>query len=220
MKTQNPLLRAIQLEWALEFRQKSAFAAALLFVAGSAFLASKTYSGVPPSKAWNALLWVVLLFSALHAATRSFAGVPPARWWLIGQWIQPVHWLWAKALVTSVQLVVLGLSSLGLFALLLGLPVGNVSGFVATVVLGSAGLSGVLTTTAAIAAQADSRASLMAVLSIPLLLPTLATIQRASTLAVAGLPWSELWMPLGSIALLAAVPAVLGTLLFPYLWKP
>jgi heme exporter protein B len=220
VKTMRPLFRALQLEWALEFRQKSALLAGLLFVAGSAFLASKTYLAPPPSKAWNALLWIVLLFSALHAATRSFAGVPAARWWLVGQWMTPVTWLWAKGIVTAFQLVVLGVFSLALFSFLLGLPVGNPFGFLLVVVLGSAGLSGVLTTTAALAAQVDARASLMAVLSIPLLLPTLATIQRAALLATAGVSTVDLLAPLGSVALLAGVPVVLGTLLFPYLWKP
>lgn len=220
MKSLPPLIRALQLEGSLEFRQKSSLMGAFLFAAGSAFLASKVYLGTPPSKAWNALLWVVLLFSALHAAGRSFAGVPAARWWLVGQWMAPNTWLWAKWLLNALQLSVLSLFSLGLFAVLLGLPVGNLPGFVAVVVVGSAGLSGVLTTTAAIAAQADARGSLMAVLSIPLLLPALATVQRAALLAVSGSSASELALPLLSIVLLAGVPAVLGSLLFPYLWKP
>ena len=73
--------------------------------------------------------------------------------------------------------------------------------------------------TSALASRAGANPTLMATLSIPLLLPTVLVARRASSLALANQDWAELALPLfGELAMLG-LPLALGSLLMPYLWK-
>ena len=219
MKALRSVTQLIRLELALEFRQRASFMAVILYTVSTVYLTSKALSTEPLVKTWNALLWIVIVFGALHAATRSFAGVPAARWWTYGQWVKPEHLLLAKMISTGMILSLIGVLTYGLFALWLGHPVQSWPAFLVVVVLGSSGFSTVLTLTSALATQADGRASLMAILSLPLLLPLVLTVLRASRLALLGETWEVLFAPIGSLLLLNALPAILGWILFPYLWK-
>ena len=59
----------------------------------------------------------------------------------------------------------------------------------------------------------------MAILSLPLLLPTLLIAMRASKLALLGTPIAELYPNWAGEILMAGLPLALGGLLFPYLWR-
>jgi heme exporter protein B len=85
--------------------------------------------------------------------------------------------------------------------------------------LGAIALSSTLSFTAALASKIERGTGIMAVLSIPLLLPTLLIAVRASKLALLGEPLSNLYPNWAGEILMAGLPLALGTLLFPYLWR-
>jgi heme exporter protein B len=105
------------------------------------------------------------------------------------------------------------------FLLLMGNKVVNVPLFLLTLLLGSLGLSSVLTMVAAIASRASQNFSLMAILSFPIILPLLATLMRVSKAALAGLDWSGISGFLVILLTINFAVVVLAYLLFPYLWR-
>lgn len=91
--------------------------------------------------------------------------------------------------------------------------------FILVMILGSLGLSSVLSMVSAIASRAGHSAALMPILSFPVILPLLMTTIRLSKNAIDGLNWS-VSQPLIIILLSMNVLIVaLAYLLFPYLWK-
>jgi heme exporter protein B len=86
-------------------------------------------------------------------------------------------------------------------------------------VLGSFGISSVLTMVAAIASRASQNFSLMAILSFPVILPLLGSLMKVSAAALSGHSWTGLQGFLVILTLINLVVVILAYLLFPYLWR-
>ena len=115
--------------------------------------------------------------------------------------------------------MILSVLALLFFALFMGNMIMNPGLFVTALILGSLGLSSVLTMIAAIASRASNNFSLMAILSFPIVLPLLMTLMKVSGSALTTYSWS------GNIALIVILLIInvavilLAFLLFPYLWR-
>ena len=62
-------------DFRLEWRQRAALGGLLLYVGSTVFVCFLSFSlrgGTPPPPAWNALLWVILLFAGLNAVAKGF----------------------------------------------------------------------------------------------------------------------------------------------------
>ena len=106
-----------------------------------------------------------------------------------------------------------------LFTLLLGNPIENLNLFLLVLFLGTLGISTVLSLSSAIASKTNNNATLTAILSFPIMLPTLLTAIKASMLCGLGLGWEDCQVYLLTLALLNLVVIVLSYILFPYLWR-
>ena len=69
------------------------------------------------------------------------------------------------------------------------------------------------------AARAGNGIGLMAVLGLPIVLPLLLSVMKASKLALDGLPWSVTSKYLLWLLAIDAIAVALAWLLFPYLWR-
>ena len=179
----------------------------------------------PSPTVWLALLWMTMVFSALQTALRSFAATP-GQWLYLNQLVAPTELLIGKTMTTALNCLLVTWTSLALFSLWLGWPhlpeqMGQVPlwPFVVSLSLGAIALSSTLSFTAALASKIERGTGIMAVLSIPLLLPTLLIAVRASKLALLGEPLSNLYPNWAGEILMAGLPLALGALLFPYLWR-
>jgi heme exporter protein B len=105
------------------------------------------------------------------------------------------------------------------YSILIGNPVQNMGLFLATLILGSMGLSSVLAMVSAIASKAGHGAALMPILSFPVLLPLLMTTIRLSKNAIDGLDWAANQQFVIILLALNVMIIAMGYLLFPYLWK-
>jgi heme exporter protein B len=168
---------------------------------------------------------MTMVFSALQTALRSFAATP-GQWLYLNQLVAPTELLIGKTMTTALNCLLVTWTSLALFSLWLGWPhlpeqMGQVPlwPFVVSLSLGAIALSSTLSFTAALASKIERGTGIMAVLSIPLLLPTLLIAVRASKLALLGEPLSNLYPNWAGEILMAGLPLALGTLLFPYLWR-
>jgi ABC-type transport system involved in cytochrome c biogenesis permease component len=115
-------------------------------------------------------------------------------------------------------------AALLLFGLFFGMPesaqsIEAVLKVTVALMLGSLAFAATMSFTSALASRAGSNPTLMATLSLPLLLPAVLVARRASSLAVANQDWAELAIPLFGEVVMMGLPLALGSVLMPYLWK-
>lgn len=212
-----------QKEVTLEWRQKYAFNGLLLFTVSTILiiylsLSVKNQSSLPPPL-WNAIFWIVMLFSAINAVAKSFLQESAGRQLYYYTTVHPVSLIIAKMCYNSLLMLVLALFATVAYGTVLGYPIANTAMFLCALVLASVGISSVLTMMSAIASKAGNNTVLMAILSMPLLIPILLLSIKTVKNAIDGIAWSETYDELITLFAVDAIGVALGYILFPFLWK-
>jgi heme exporter protein B len=203
-------------EWLLERRQRTTLGGVLLYVLALVFVTGLVLHGQLSAQSWTVVLWLLLSLSALGALTRSFVSETPGQLLLLYQWGSATAILLAKLTYNTLVVVGYSIPAALLYAFLLGNEVVDVAAFGLALLLGALALSSTLTLTSALVARAGGQYTLMAVLSLPLLVPQLLVLIRITIGAVLGVArYTEMLTSLG----LSGVAVGLGLLLFPYLWQ-
>lgn len=201
----------------LELRQRYAFNGALLYVVSSAFVCYLVFQQYISVQVWNALYWIIMLFSSINMVSKSF--LPESRGLFLYQYslAAPRVIITARFLHNSFMLFLVSLLGYLFFVFFMGNPVLNVLAFILMIFLGSIGLSGILTLVSAISARSGNNFTLMAVLSFPLVLPLMMVlIKGCSAIIDSGVwPWREILV----VLMLNVLSVALTNILFPYLWK-
>ncbi|WP_400194211.1 heme exporter protein CcmB [Hymenobacter sp. B81] len=209
----------MQKDFRLEWRQRAALNGMLLYVGSTVFVCYLSFvrGGVLPAPAWNALLWIILLFSAVNAVAKSFLQESRGRLLYYYSLVRPEAVILAKIAYNAVLLLGLGLVAFGAYSLVLGNPVQQPGRFTLVVCLGALGFASSLTLISGIAAKAQNSNTLMPVLGFPVVIPILLQLIKAAKNALDGLDASAepLYMLLGLNLLVVAV----SYLLYPFLWR-
>lgn len=203
----------------MELRQKAALNGILLYVISTVFVAYLIFSRLEELSTWVALLWIVLLFASTNASINSFRKEAGREFFYYYSIAKPQAIILSKILFNAIlQFVIVALTLL-LFSVLLGNPVENMSLFSVVLFLGSLGISTILTLSSAIASKTKNNATLTAILSFPIMLPTLLTAIKASMLCGLGFSWEDCQVFIVTLGLLNIVIVMLSFILFPYLWR-
>jgi heme exporter protein B len=212
----------IQKEILLEWRQKYALNGIFLYLGSTVFVCYLSFAvrgnNLNPST-WNALFWIIILFTSVNAIAKSFIQERTARNIYYYTIASPAGIILSKILYNSLLMMILSLVGFLFYSLVLGNPVQDKTLFLINILLGAIGFSSTLTMISGIASKANNSSSLMAILSIPVIIPMLLIIIRISKHAIDGLDRS---VSITDIMLLAALNVMLGALsyiLFPYLWR-
>ena len=203
----------------LELKQKYVLNGILLYLLSTVFVTYLAFEDAITPETWNSLFWIILLFVAVNGISKSFMQESPARHLYYYTIASPQAIVLAKILYNLFLMAGLSFLAFGFFLLLMGNQVVNMPLFMLTLLLGSLGLSSVLTMVAAIASRASHNFSLMAILSFPIVLPLLASLMKVSKSAMNSMDWSGL---LGFLVILVTINGAviaLAYLLFPYLWR-
>lgn len=203
----------------LELKQKYVLNGILLYLLSTVFVTYLAFEEVITPETWNSLFWIILLFVAVNGISKSFVQESPARYIYYYTITSPQAVVLSKILYNLLLMAVLSLLAFGMFLLLMGNQVINLWLFILTLILGSFGLSSVLTMVAAIASRASNNFSLMAILSFPIILPLLLTLMKISRMALSGSEWSGVSGPLVILVTINLAVVILAYLLFPYLWR-
>jgi len=203
----------------LEFRHKYAFNGILLYVVATVFVSYLSFRQIVDPPAWNALFWIILLFASINAVSKSFIGESRGLMLYYYTLAGPKAILLAKIIYNSLLMVFISLICYACYSLFIGNIVQNQGLFISALVLGSIGISSVLTLISAIASKTNNNFSLMAVLSFPVLMPLLITLMKVSKMAVDGIALSVTIKYLVVLGLLDLIVLTLSYLLFPYLWR-
>ena len=66
------LLSLIKKEFTLEFRQKASLGGVLVYVIATIFISALSFNKDITPSVWNALFWIIFLFSAITICAKSF----------------------------------------------------------------------------------------------------------------------------------------------------
>jgi heme exporter protein B len=212
----------IQKEITLEWRQKYALNGILLYVVSAVFI---TYLSVGAKQGnidiptWNALYWIIILFSAVNAVAKSFVQEHQGRQLYYYMIASPESIIISKMIYNTLLTLILALLGYLVFSIILGNPVADQGIFLLNLISGAVGFSACLTMVSGIASKASNNATLMAILSFPVIIPILLMAIRVSKNAIDGLDWSVSVDKIFTLLAINAIVSVTAYILFPYLWR-
>jgi heme exporter protein B len=209
-------------ELTMEWRQKYALNGILLYVTSAVFI---TYLSVgakqgtisPPT--WNALFWIIILFSSVNAVAKSFVQENQNRQYYYYMIASPEAIILSKILYNTLLTLALSLLGYLVFSIILDNPVEDQALFIGNLILGAVGFSASLTMVSGIASKAGNNGTLMAILSFPVIIPILLITIRISKNAIDGL---DLSVSIDKLITLLAINLIVSTvayILFPFLWR-
>ncbi|GAB3981901.1 heme exporter protein CcmB [Spirosoma terrae] len=209
-------------EFLLEWRQRYALNGMLLYIVGAVvvcYLSFNARRGQLTPIVWNTLFWIIQLFTAINAIAKSFVQERAGRQLYYYTLASPQQIILSKILYNILLMLVLALLGFVVYAFVMGNPVNDMWLYVVTLLLGSVGFASSLTLVSGIASKAENSATLMAVLSFPIILPLLLMLIKLSKNAIDGLDRSTSWDEVGIVLAVDAIVVTLSWLLFPFLWR-
>ena len=212
----------IEKEILLELRQKYALSGIVLYVVSTVVICYLSFNLreqqlSPP--AWNALFWIILLFTAVNAVAKGFQQERQGRFLYYYTLASPEAIIFSKIIYNTALMLFLGLVGYGFYSVLLGSPVQDKMLFVLNLLIGAVGFSSVLTLISGIASKAGNNAVLMAILSFPVILPMLLMLIKVSKNAIDGLDRNASLDEIITLLALNVIVWVLSFILFPFLWR-
>lgn len=210
----------IKKELLLEFRQKSTIGGVLVYVTGTIFVSALCFKGRLDKPSWNALFWVITLFTSVTISGKSFLKETGGQALFNYLNYTPRQFIMSKILYNMVFMLCLSFVTFFFYAFFIKNEVENMGLFFIVLILASTGLAGVLSLMSAISSKAGGNFAMMSILSFPVLMPLILVVIRLSKQAVDGLEWAGIGFDF--IVILAALNVLtiaLSFLLFPYLWR-
>ena len=212
----------IEKEFRLEWRQRYALNGMLLYIVGAVFVCYLSFNarrGQLSPIVWNTLFWLIQLFTAINAIAKTFVQERAGRQLYYYTLVSPQQIIVSKIIYNTGLMLVLALLGFAVYAFVLGNPVQDSWLYVGSLALGAVGFAASLTLVAAIAAKAENSATLMAILSFPVVLPLLLLLLKVAKNAMDGLDRSVSHEILLTIVAVDMIVLALSYLLFPFLWK-
>lgn len=227
MRYQNKLqlkeiLALVQKEITLEWRQKYALNGMLLYLISTIFICYqgfKAKAGVIDAITWNTLFWIIMLFTGINSIARSFMQERAGRLLYMYSLASPRGIILSKIIYNSLLMCTLSLAGFGFYAIIMGNPVQDILYYLISILLGSIGFATTLTLIAGIASKAENNSTLMAILSFPIILPTLLIVMKLSKNAMDGIDRGSSTNEIVILLALDLMVIVLSYILFPYLWR-
>jgi len=172
----------ISKELLIERRDASVFLSSLLYLIAISFVVFKIFSSLEgPVK--MGLFWVIFLFTCIKIVGGVFSYQSRKRKLNIYQLYDPVDLFLAKFAFSYLKLIIAGLVLILLQMLFSGSALVNAFLFGKTFLLCALGLSLILSLVSAIASYSDRQTGLVAILSLPLVIPILLLGMRLSLIS-------------------------------------
>ncbi len=212
----------IEKEITLELRQKYALNGMLLYIVSTVYvcyLSFRMKANQIDKITWNTLFWIILLFTAMNAIAKSFTQERYGRLLYYYTLASPVGIILSKIVYNTLLMLVLALAGFGVYAVVMGNPVGDMGLYLLSIVLGAVGFASTLTMIAGIASKAENSSTLMAILSFPVILPMLLMLLKISKNALDGLDRASSLDEIMMLLAIDAIVLVLSVILFPFLWR-
>ena len=206
----------------LEWRNKYAINGLLLYDISTVMICYLSFSlksnQINPIT-WNTLFWIILLFTAINAIAKSFIQEGFGRYVYYYNLVSPQGVILSKIIYNSRLMIVIALIGFMVYIIFMGNPVQDNALFILSLFLGAIGFSSTLTMVSGIASKANNSSTLMAVLSLPIIVPMLLMLIKISKNALDGLDRSLSIDELSTLGAINLIVISVSYLLFPYLWR-
>lgn len=203
----------------IELRTRFGINVVSAFVAASLFLILFTLRAEqlnPTPK--SGLVWIIILFGSLSALGRSFITETDKHTYDLLRVYGTGYTVYAgKLLYNAAFTFIINAFTFIAYTFLLNMQVVSWSAFLTLLVLGTAGISGVATMTAAIVSQADRKGAVFSVLSLPLFMPLILLLTRITKSAfVDANPFLN---EAAALFGFAGTTITAGIILFDFIWE-
>ncbi len=212
------LTKLIEKEFKLEFRKRVSLASVLLFLVSASYICYKVFININ-GLAWISLFWIILLFASINLIQRTFNQNYVRRKWLYYSFYEPSTVYLSKFLYNLFFLVIIAFLLLFLmntfFENFIKLP----SLFVYGLILGTIGITGVMTFISSVVMHAENNGVLMSILAMPLTLPVILLAVKVHAVSFGLIQDTAVS---GDLLLLGGIDLLifgLGIMLFPNIWK-
>jgi len=192
----------------------------LVYVIGTIFVSALCFKGKLDKPTWNALFWVITLFTSVTISGKSFLKETGGQALFNYLYYNSRDFIIAKTLYNMVFMLCLSILTFFFYGFFVKNEVENLGLFFIVLVLASSGLAGILSLMSAISSKAGGNFAIMSILSFPVLMPLILVVIRLSKQAVDGLEWAGVGFDfIVILAALNVLTVTLSFLLFPYLWR-
>jgi heme exporter protein B len=212
------LIALLRKDLVTEWRLRYAVNGILLHVISSVFLVFLSVK-VMNGPTWNALFWLILLFSSVSAVAKGFVGENKGRSLYYYGITSPQAIIVSKIIYNSIFMLLIACICFIVYITLLGNMAELIGYYILVMILGCLGFSATFTLLSSIASKSGNGHLLMPVLSFPIIIPLLLVLIKASKKAMDGLDPSLLLPDLLVLLALNSIVIALSYVLFPYLWK-
>jgi heme exporter protein B len=210
----------IKKELQLEFRQKATIGGVLVYVVGTIFVSALCFAGRLDKPTWNALFWVITLFTSVTISGKSFLKETGGQALFNYLYYTPQQFIVSKILYNMGFMLCLSVVTFFFYGFFIRNEVENLWLFLIVLVLASTGLAAILSLMSAIASKASGNFAMMSILSFPVLMPLILVVIRLSKQAVDGIEWAGVnYQFITVLVALNVLTVALSFLLFPYLWR-
>ena len=213
-QVKNLIIKEITLEW----RSKYALNGILLYVVSTVFVCFLSFKSTPPL-VWNALFWIIMLFAAINAIAKSFMQESKGRLLYYYQLASPVAIILSKIIYNIALMLFMASIAFIFYNIVFDNPIEDIPLYLLSVFIGAFSFSTVFTMISAIASKAGNNATLMAILSFPVIIPLLILIIKLSKNAMDGLDRSVSYDEIAILGAINLIVLAVSLLLFPYLWR-
>lgn len=216
------MLTLLRKELRLELRSRETLVGVVMYMVSTVYVCYLNFKELDAVATWNALLWIIVLFTAFQAMARTFRHEPPRVQLYLYTLVSPEQLILAKLVFNALFMGVLSLLALGCLVLFLGdavLSAANMGAFVTGLVVGAMALGAGLTLISGIAVKTGNNVGLTAVLAFPVLIPVLLVLRDITFSALQGQAFAEIVGKLGLLGGITVLILGLSYLLFPYLWR-
>lgn len=208
----------IRKDMILEWRSKYALNGILLYVVSTVFVCYQAFKSVDTTT-WNVLFWIIMLFASVNAINKSFVQESQNRQLYYYSIAGPKAIILSKIVYNVLVMLLLSAIAFTAYAVIFGIPAGDLSLYLLAVALGGVSFAAVFTMISGISAKAGNNSTLMAILSFPIIIPLLIVLIELSKNAINGLDWSASYPELLVLVAINVITVTISLSLFPYLWR-
>lgn len=206
----------------MEMRSAHNIASLVLFALASVYTAMQVVGGIPDPSTWNAMAWIILMFTAFNSAARllpeDLSSVRAYMHWTVPPRVMILARTLHQALVMALLSALL-LFFTGLFLGSANMGVVDMIGFLAGMMLTAIALASTLTLLSALSARAGAGYGLTAVLGLPLIIPIILISTQFGSDLISGIALADTAENLLFLGALSIGISTFGYVLFPYLWR-
>lgn len=212
-------IRAImKKDFDIEIRQRYAIAGIFLFAVTTAYFIYKAFNKLSALE-WNILVWIIVLFAGLNAIVKSFVQERKETYLYYYTLFGPLEVIVAKLIYNYLFTIFLTVVIILSFTVLFGNPIKDYSLFIKGLLLGLLGISSIFTFVSSVSGAGSSNSTMMSILSLPLVLPSVLLLERITAVAMRLIQDSTIGKDLYILASIDLLIIGMIILIFPTLWK-